>query len=129
MTMNSKIIPIVAVALITCTCAACSIDSRQRAINRAVKEYVTSTLAPDEKYEFVGIFNPHDTVVFGVTRPYAGVIYTVEDASTGESTRCCVDVVFTDGYDSVISVTESEIDPIAMAKRKLKKSIKESLLK
>ncbi len=123
MARNKLIILILSVALLPLV-AACMKESDKSKISRTMGAYVERTLSEGETFDFVGLSNRRDTVFMGMTRPCAGVIYTVTDSRSGDKTRHFADVIFSDDYKTALWVKELDFDPIEFVEEKVKEQFK-----
>ena len=114
-----KLIVVLAVLLPTAILTGCETDRHKTEISDAVETYLEKSLAENQEYGFVGIYNPHDTIFMGEARPYAGVIYTITDTSTGESQRLCADVILSDDRKTVVSFNATDFDPFEFVEEKV----------
>lgn len=126
MARNKLIILILSVALLPLV-AACMKESDKSKIARTMGAYVERTLSEGETFDFVGLSNRRDTVFMGMTRPCAGVIYTVTDSRSGDKTRHFADVIFSDDYKTALWVKELDFDPIEFVEEKVKEQFKEKI--
>lgn len=115
-----------AVTALALSVSSCEHGNPKSQIADAVKARVERELADGETYRFIGLFNPHDTLFMGVQRRYAGVIYTVGDAS-GRCTRHCVDVILSEDYSEVLSLNDAAFDPVEYAEKAVKSELKKRL--
>lgn len=126
MARNKLIILILSVALLPLV-AACMKESDKSKISRTMGAYVERTLSEGETFDFVGLSNRRDTVFMGMTRPCAGVIYTVTDSRSGDKTRHFADVIFSDDYKTALWVKELDFDPIEFVEENVKEQFKEKI--
>lgn len=125
MTRNKILIIICSITLLVFSYS-CGQTEKGR-IAKTMREYVAINLAEKETFKFIGLSNRRDTTFMGVTRPCSGVIYTITDNETGETTRHFADVIFSDNYMTALSVTELDFDPIGYAEEKVRDAFKEKI--
>ena len=107
-TMTKRLIFIIIAAAALTLIAACEGGTRNSRISRAMREYVEPTLGQEETFDF------------GVSRPCLIVIYNIENTATGNSTRHCADVIFSNDYKVILHATPSDFDPIEYAGEKVR---------
>lgn len=125
--MTRDKILIIALAAASLASAFTSCDSEKSRIENAMHDHVKSDLLAEESFAFIGLSNRRDTVFMGETRPCAGVIYKVANATTGKKERRYADVIFSNDYREVLSFTELDYDPIDYAGDKIKSALKARL--
>lgn len=118
--MTRKTIIILLLAAFMALLTGCEAGFTKSRIANAMREYIQPMLSPEESYAFVGLTNNRDTVYMEVTRPCAGVIYTIENTATGHKERHFADVIFSNDYKVALNVTELDFDPIDYAEEKVK---------
>lgn len=118
--MTKRLIFIIIAAATLTLIAACEGGTRNSRISRAMREYVEPTLGQEETFDFIGVSNNRDTVYMGVSRPCLIVIYNIENTATGNSTRHCADVIFSNDYKVILHATPSDFDPIEYAGDKVR---------
>lgn len=125
---RNKLIAIIMVIASLAFISSCEFKSDKSKIAATMRAYVEPNLAEGETFGFIGLSNRRDTMFMGVTRPCAGVIYTVTDSESGEKTRHFADVIFSNDYKTALCVNELDFDPIEFAKDKVKEQFKEKLM-
>lgn len=92
-----------------------------------MREYVEPRLTHNETFGVIGVSHRRDTTFMNASYPCMGVIYTVTDRASGETSRHFADVIFSNDYETALYVKELDFDPVEYAEQKVREKLKENI--
>ena len=119
-----KLILLLSPLLILVLTISCIGETEKGKIERNLRNYVERDLDEDESFDFIGIFHRRDTIFMGINRPCTGVIYSITNKQTGAKHRYSADVIFSEGYATILCLDELDFEPPKYSQEKALETVK-----
>lgn len=102
----------------------CIGETEKGKIERNLRNYVEKDLDEEESFDFIGTFHRRDTIFMGINRPCTGVIYSITNKQTGTKNRYSADVIFSEGYATILCLDELDFEPLKYSQEKALETVK-----